>query len=45
LVRFIWIGALIMAIGGFIAVLDRRYRAKVPATEVVADGSAAAVRS
>ncbi|HEX2584447.1 MAG TPA: heme lyase CcmF/NrfE family subunit, partial [Steroidobacteraceae bacterium] len=42
LVRFIWLGALIMGIGGFIAVLDRRYRAKVPATETVADNVAAA---
>ena len=27
LVRFIWLGALIMAIGGLVAILDRRYRA------------------
>ena len=26
LVRFIWLGALIMALGGIIAVVDRRYR-------------------
>ena len=26
LVRFIWLGALIMALGGLIAVMDRRYR-------------------
>jgi len=45
MVRFIWIGALIMAIGGFVAVLDRRYRAKVPATEALADGSAVTARS
>ena len=30
LVRFIWIGAVIMALGGFIGVTDRRYRARVP---------------
>jgi cytochrome c-type biogenesis protein CcmF len=41
MVRFIWIGALIMAIGGFIAVMDRRYRVKVPVTEAVADGHTA----
>jgi cytochrome c-type biogenesis protein CcmF len=31
LVRYIWLGALVMAIGGFIAATDRRYRLKVPA--------------
>jgi cytochrome c-type biogenesis protein CcmF len=31
LVRYIWLGALVMAIGGFIAATDRRYRTKVPA--------------
>ncbi len=37
LVRYIWLGALVMAIGGFIAATDRRYRLKVTA----AAGSAA----
>jgi len=32
LVRFIWLGALVMALGGFIAATDRRYRLKVPAS-------------
>ena len=32
LVRYIWLGALVMAIGGFIAATDRRYRMKVAAT-------------
>ena len=34
LIRFIWLGALIMALGGLIAITDRRYRsgATVPAT-------------
>jgi cytochrome c-type biogenesis protein CcmF len=32
LVRYIWLGALVMAIGGFIAATDRRYRVKVPVT-------------
>jgi len=31
LVRYIWLGAIIMAIGGFVAATDRRYRVKVPA--------------
>jgi len=42
LVRFIWLGAVIMAIGGLIAVLDRRYRAKVAATETATDNVAVA---
>ena len=39
LVRYIWLGALVMAIGGCVAATDRRYRVKVP----VASGSAVAV--
>jgi cytochrome c-type biogenesis protein CcmF len=36
LVRFIWLGALVMALGGFIAITDRRYRtARVVETEPV----------
>jgi len=31
LVRYIWLGALVMAIGGLVAATDRRYRVKVPA--------------
>jgi cytochrome c-type biogenesis protein CcmF len=31
LVRYIWLGALVMAIGGLTAATDRRYRVKVPA--------------
>ena len=31
LVRFIWLGALIMAFGGLLAVSDRRYRATADA--------------
>jgi cytochrome c-type biogenesis protein CcmF len=30
LVRYIWLGALVMAIGGIVAATDRRYRVKVP---------------
>jgi cytochrome c-type biogenesis protein CcmF len=33
LVRYIWLGALVMAIGGFTAATDRRYRVRVPVTE------------
>jgi len=40
LVRFIWLGALVMAIGGFIGVLDRRYRVKTARVAVAADGTA-----
>jgi len=30
LVRYIWLGAIVMALGGLIAATDRRYRSKVP---------------
>jgi len=30
MIRFIWFGALVMALGGLIAVTDRRYRSTVP---------------
>jgi cytochrome c biogenesis factor len=26
MIRFIWLGALVMALGGLIAITDRRYR-------------------
>ncbi len=43
LVRFIWLGTLIMAIGGIFALTDRRYRlARRRVTEPLADGQAAA---
>ncbi len=32
LVRYIWLGALVMAIGGLVAATDRRYRVKLPVT-------------
>ncbi len=32
LVRYIWLGALVMAIGGLVAASDRRYRLKAPVT-------------
>ena len=31
LVRYIWLGALVMALGGLMAATDRRYRVKMPA--------------
>jgi len=45
LIRFIWLGALVMAIGGLITVFDRRYRARVARTadlESAGRGTAAA---
>ncbi len=33
MVRFIWLGAAVMALGGLIAVCDRRYRKRVTANE------------
>ena len=33
LIRFIWLGALIMALGGLIAASDRRYRLRATAPE------------
>jgi cytochrome c-type biogenesis protein CcmF len=39
LIRYIWIGALLMAIGGLVSVADRRYRARAMARSVA--GSAA----
>jgi cytochrome c-type biogenesis protein CcmF len=35
LVRYIWLGALVMAVGGVIAATDRRYRARVTARDDV----------
>ena len=33
LIRYVWLGALLMALGGAVCASDRRYRVKVPATE------------
>jgi len=33
MVRFIWLGAFVIALGGLIAACDRRYRQRVPAEE------------
>jgi cytochrome c-type biogenesis protein CcmF len=35
MIRFIWLGALVMALGGIIAISDRRYRVNAPAKEAV----------
>jgi cytochrome c-type biogenesis protein CcmF len=47
LMRLVWLGALLMALGGLLATFDRRYRrARAPATEAagtapaLADGKA-----
>jgi len=32
LVRYIWLGAIIMAVGGIVAATDRRYRSRIRAT-------------
>jgi cytochrome c-type biogenesis protein CcmF len=42
LIRLIWLGALVMAIGGLIAVSDRRYRVNVREKAAVADKTAEA---
>ena len=43
LVRFVWLGALIMALGGLLAATDRRYRSPMAAR--VAAGQAATGRA
>jgi cytochrome c-type biogenesis protein CcmF len=46
LIRFIWIGCLVMAFGGLVATTDRRYRVRSSAPESAADaGGAVAARS
>ena len=35
LMRYVWLGALLMALGGAVCASDRRYRVKVPAAEEV----------
>jgi cytochrome c-type biogenesis protein CcmF len=42
MIRFIWLGALVMALGGLVAASDRRYRlatAKSRAGEAVAEAA------
>ncbi len=42
LIRYIWLGALLIALGGGIAALDRRYRRRAPAREAAAEAVAGA---
>jgi cytochrome c-type biogenesis protein CcmF len=42
MVRFIWLGALVMALGGLVAVTDRRYRSQRTAADVPARADGAA---
>ena len=37
MIRFIWLGALVMALGGLIAATDRRYRTRARAENRVGD--------
>ena len=39
LVRYIWLGAFVMALGGFVAATDRRYRSKLPLAATDADAT------
>ena len=42
MIRFIWLGCLVMALGGFIALVDRRYRVvRQTASDVIEPGKAA----
>jgi cytochrome c-type biogenesis protein CcmF len=42
LVRFIWLGALIMALGGLLAITDKRYRSTARAPEAARTAGVAA---
>jgi cytochrome c-type biogenesis protein CcmF len=44
LIRYVWLGALLMAIGGGIAALDRRYRVRRTASDVASDAAAQGAR-
>jgi cytochrome c-type biogenesis protein CcmF len=41
LIRYIWLGAWIMALGGLVATLDRRYRVKHVTEQAPAAGAMA----
>ena len=41
LIRYIWLGALLMAIGGLVSIADRRYRARATARVALGAGQAA----
>jgi cytochrome c-type biogenesis protein CcmF len=42
MVRYIWLGALIMALGGILAVTDRRYRTRRVTDEASVPGTGTA---
>jgi cytochrome c-type biogenesis protein CcmF len=42
MVRFIWLGAVIMALGGFVAITDRRYRTRRVTADDALGGAATA---
>jgi len=44
MIRFVWLGALVMAFGGLIAVLDRRYRTARRGSEAQEPVAAATVK-
>jgi len=44
MIRFIWFGALVMALGGLIALSDRRYRSPVAARSKVTAAAAEQAR-
>jgi cytochrome c-type biogenesis protein CcmF len=44
LLRYIWLGALFMALGGLVSAADRRYRARAPAQSTVPAGAGEAAR-
>jgi cytochrome c-type biogenesis protein CcmF len=41
LIRLVWLGALLMAFGGLIAMSDRRYRVREQAEDMVQTGAEA----
>ncbi|MFL6551190.1 MAG: heme lyase CcmF/NrfE family subunit [Povalibacter sp.] len=45
MIRFIWLGAFVIALGGFISVCDRRYRQRVAVTSPSADAAAARAKA
>ncbi|MFL6575972.1 MAG: cytochrome c-type biogenesis CcmF C-terminal domain-containing protein, partial [Povalibacter sp.] len=45
MIRFIWLGAFVIALGGFISVCDRRYRQRVTVTSPSADAAAARAKA
>lgn len=44
MIRFIWLGSLVMALGGLIAITDRRYRVRERASETAIIGAAETAR-